>query len=111
MPHLTTCVQCGRLFEASSEEAANEPAWLGTRVCPPCYIRRRHIEVTWHDDEDGGPLTAHVRTIRVRPIDAALARRLGIDPKRIAYDPDGEPWVNGVPLAYLGSDDDQGVTP
>lgn len=102
MPHLTTCAKCHRAYEESSEERANEPAWLGTRLCPECYAKRPHMLVTWHDGEDGGPRTATVRTLRVLPEDAALARRLGLDPARVTYDPYGEAWFAGAPLWAYG---------
>lgn len=41
MPHLTTCTRCGRPYEESSEERANEPAWTGERLCHACHALRR----------------------------------------------------------------------
>ena len=32
MPHITNCMRCTGLYEASSEETANEPG----RLCPTC---------------------------------------------------------------------------
>ena len=32
MPNITTCTHCGKLYEASSEETANERV----RLCPTC---------------------------------------------------------------------------
>lgn len=33
MAHITTCTQCGKLYEESSEEYANEP----NRLCLACW--------------------------------------------------------------------------
>jgi hypothetical protein len=63
-----------------------------------CHAARPHYTVTW--DEDG--TSASVRTLQVLPEDAALARRLGLDPTRVTYAPDGEAWYDGMPLTYCG---------
>ena len=41
MPHLTTCTTCGKLYEESSEEHANAPAWYAPRLCPTCHKAAR----------------------------------------------------------------------
>jgi hypothetical protein len=43
MPHITTCPKCGKLYEAQSEEAANEPDICNpqARWCRDCvYVWR-----------------------------------------------------------------------
>lgn len=40
--HITSCPKCGKLYDAVSEEAANEPLWGQNplaRWCKDCYIR------------------------------------------------------------------------
>jgi hypothetical protein len=41
MPHITTCTICGNLYEANSEEQANEP--------PPRYCRACQKTPTWSE--------------------------------------------------------------
>lgn len=41
MPNITLCPRCGQLYEAFSEELANEPIgpWNPyARYCPDCFI-------------------------------------------------------------------------
>ena len=47
---ITTCIRCAALYEDSTD-AADEPGWLGTRLCPACA----HVE-RWHaGDDDRSP--------------------------------------------------------
>lgn len=48
MPNITTCTGCGALYEAGSEEAANEQF----RLCPPCLCPE---DVLDHDQEPIDP--------------------------------------------------------
>lgn len=53
------------------------------------------------EDEETGVLSMHVTTHRVLPEHAQLARAKGLDPARVTYAPDGEPWYEGMPLDYV----------
>lgn len=40
MPNITVCAKCGQLYEAGSEESANEPIGPWNRFaqwCPECF--------------------------------------------------------------------------
>jgi hypothetical protein len=59
MPNITTCPECGALYEAGSEEQANEPGRLcrrcfaglvwpsGRRRCPGCGLAALDGHITW----------------------------------------------------------------
>lgn len=53
----------------------------------------------YREDADGGMHEVYVAVAQEpHPEDAATARRLGLDPARIVYDPWGEPCIDGAPL-------------
>lgn len=54
------------------------------------------------EDADGGLRDVYVAVPQApHPEDAAFARRLGLDPARIVYDPWGEAWYGGTPLSAM----------
>lgn len=40
MSHITTCTECGRLYEEFSEESSNAPE----RICATCWCRREGVD-------------------------------------------------------------------
>lgn len=52
---ITTCTKCGKLYEAGSEDQANEP----DRLCRECamaagYFPPPEIQLTTENDEENG---------------------------------------------------------
>jgi len=62
MPHVTLCTSCGAMYEAGSEEQANEPSMTisgrnASRLCPRCVSDGVTEAVLRHLDF-GSPLIA-----------------------------------------------------
>lgn len=52
MPNITTCPECGELYEAGSEEQANEP----DRRCHRCWKKKQASEEEFIEELPEGPI-------------------------------------------------------
>jgi hypothetical protein len=65
MPNITTCTDCDRLYEESSEEESNNPA----RLCKHCYLAkslRKGDEVYWNDPDGSCSRVLEIVSITVQ---------------------------------------------
>lgn len=74
---ITTCTTCGNLFEAGSEEQANDP----NCVCRDCWRRAQDFR----DAE-------RYRKLRARLFQRLVGRQLNLTGRRLIYEITGVEW-------------------